>query len=318
MRKISTRRITSLGEFGLIDRFDKLLQYDASVVRGVGDDCAVLKKDKYTYELFTTDLTVEDVHFQKKKVTPFAVGYKALARNLSDIAAMGGVAHHAVVALGLPKSMTIRSVDGLYSGIKKCASAFGLSVVGGDISRSQRIVVAISVLGTVEKRNVILRSGARVGDIVVTTGTFGGSMLKKHVTFTPRIKEARFLTTTFSIHAMIDVSDGLVQDVGHIMRASRVGCIIDGERVPVSSDALKLTHRNYEKARERALHDGEDFELLFTVSPQTSTLLYERWRKVFNTPLTAIGRVVKGRQVIIKRGKTEEKISSARQGYMHF
>jgi thiamine-monophosphate kinase len=248
-------RLKEMGEFGLIDRFSRQASTDSSVFMGSGDDCAVLKLDKKRYQLFTCDMLVEGVDFTSRENLEL-VGRKALAVSISDIAACGGVPRHALVSLGIPKSARVKQADLLAKGIFRLAKKYKINIVGGDISSADRLVIDVSMLGEVDKRRLCLRSGARRGDIVMTTGSFGGSLKGKHLKFTPRLEEARFLTHNFEIHSMIDVSDGLIQDLGHILERSKAGAVLYESLIPLSKQAAGV---------EDALCSGEEFELLFTV-----------------------------------------------------
>jgi thiamine-monophosphate kinase len=249
-------RLKEIGEFGLIKRFQKKIKINSSVVVGSGDDCAVLKLNKSSYQLFTCDMIVEGVDFYKTTDLSL-VGRKALAISISDIAACGGVPKHAVVALGLPPDMRVNQIDRLAKGLFELARKFNINIVGGDISASGKLIVNVSLLGEVKKQQLCLRRGAKVGDMVMVTGEFGGAIKGKHLKFTPRLKEARFLVDNFKIHAMIDVSDGLVADLGHILEQSSVGAVLYESLIPLSKQAL---------GTEEALGSGEEFELLFTAS----------------------------------------------------
>ncbi|MCX5694114.1 MAG: thiamine-phosphate kinase [Candidatus Omnitrophica bacterium] len=254
-------RISDLGEFELIKRFKKKIRTNSSVVEGSGDDCAVLKFDKNSYQLLTCDMIVEGVDFYKTDNLRL-VGAKALGISISDISACGGVPKHAVVSLGLPKNMLVSQVDLLARGLFDMAGRFDINVVGGDISASGKLVIDVSLLGEVEKNNLCLRRGAKTGDIIMVTGEFGGSIKGKHLKFTPRLKEARFLVNNFKINSMIDVSDGLVQDLGHILKQSLVGAVLYESLIPLSKQA---------KNSQDALCSGEEFELLFTATREEAS-----------------------------------------------
>lgn len=248
--------LDKIGEFGLIRKFQKKIKIDSSVVKGSGDDCAVLKFDKTSYQLLTTDIIIEGIDFKKNENLEL-VGRKALAISISDIAACGGLPNHAVVALGLPKKLSIDQVELLADGLFDLAKKFKINVVGGDISASDKLIINVSLLGNVEKGKLCLRSGAHVGDIIMVTGEFGGSIKGKHLKFAPRLNESRFLVDNFKINSMIDVSDGLMQDLGHILEQSSVGAVIYETLIPLSKIAKNL---------DDALCSGEEFELLFTAS----------------------------------------------------
>ncbi len=247
-------RLKDIGEFGLIKRFQKKISINSSVVKGSGDDCAVLKFDKSSYQLFTCDMIVEGVDFSKTADFKF-VGQKALAISISDIAACGGVPKHAVVALGLSRNMQLHQIDRLAKGLFDLAERFNINIVGGDISASRKLIIDVSMLGIVEKNKLCLRQGAKINDMIMVTGEFGGAIKGKHLKFIPRLKEAQFLVNNFKINAMIDVSDGLVQDLGHILKQSSVGAVLYESLIPLSKQAQGI---------EEALCSGEEFELLFT------------------------------------------------------
>jgi thiamine-monophosphate kinase len=258
-------KLSHLGEFGLIESLKRFQNLSQRVVKGIGDDAAVLKVKGGRYLLFTTDMLVQDVHFSLR-MSPASVGHKALACNLSDIAAMGGEPVFAVVSLGVPGNISASYVKGLYAGMWAVARAFGVSIVGGDTVRSDKVVVNIALLGEVEKRKLIRRQGARTGDWIFVSGPLGGSFKSgRHLKFTPRVKEARFLVGKFKPSAMMDLSDGLAGDLAHILKASCVGALIEEKLIP--------RHRGV--SVDRALTDGEDFELLFTMPSARAKKLLE-------------------------------------------
>ena len=248
----------SLTEFELIARLRKKTGKSRRVLLGIGDDTALIRVKSGKDLLFTTDMLIEDRHFRRKEASAFEIGRKALAVNLSDIAAMGGVPTEAVIAVGLPRNLSDAYVEQLYSGMRFLAKRFGVSLVGGDTNRSEKLVISIAMIGEVARGKALRRSGARVGDAVMVSGALGGSYAsKKHLNFTPRLQEAAFLAKKFHVHAMMDISDGLASDARRLAEESRVGILIEESRVPVSRAA---------KSVSQALTDGEDFELLFTLS----------------------------------------------------
>ena len=247
--------VSDLGEFRLIEKIRKYTPMTVGVVKGIGDDTAVLRHTKDKYLLFTTDMLVEGTHF-KRRMGGAGIGHKALACSISDIAAMGGVPTHAVVSLGVGPKMPLRFVKDVYKAMGVLAKRFGVSIVGGDTVRSDKVVINVALLGEVAKKYLVTRSGARPGDWIFVTGTLGRSLATgKHLNFTPRLKEARFLVRNFKPSAMIDISDGLAGDLNHILKASRVGAHLWDNAVPLTRGATLA----------QALTDGEDFELLFTL-----------------------------------------------------
>ena len=297
--------VRKIGEFGLINRIKKLIKADSSVIKGIGDDCAVLKYDKYNYQLLTCDMLVEGIDFTRKD-KPFLVGRKALAISISDIASCGGLPRYALVSLGMPKSTSVDLVDKLYGGMISLAKLYKINIVGGDISSAESLTINVSLLGEVEKENLLLRSGAKPGDFIFVTGELGGSISGKHLKFTPRLKEARFLVKNFKINSMIDVSDGLAQDLGHILSESKVGAFIYEKLLPLSSQARDLAD---------ALYAGEDFELLFTMSRKEAGKLM-RMKKRINCRL--IGEIVDRKEGLrLVDGKGSIKLLKLR-GFRHF
>jgi thiamine-monophosphate kinase len=301
-------KLKEIGEFGLIERIAESIDADKTVIQGIGDDAAVIKSGK-RYLLFSSDMLVEGAHFTRKKATPFQVGHKALGSALSDIAAMGGTGRYALISLGLPAGLEAGFVHSLYSGMRSVADRFGVSIVGGDTVSSGKIVIDVAVIGEAGGREITYRSGARRGDVILVTGRLGGSIERRHLTFTPRLREARFLVKHFRINSMIDISDGFSSDMSHICTASGVGAKVYESLLPVSKGAGSLN---------RALDDGEDFELLFTVPAKVSGKLIPAFRRGFGTPLNAVGEIV-GRSEGIKLVDREGRMRPLKPGgFRHF
>lgn len=307
-------------EFDLIAELTRSLPRNESVVVGSGDDCAVLDlgvPDKFV--LFKTDAIVEGIHFLPDSA-PEKVGRKALARCLSDIAAMGGTASSALVTIALPKKFEAEFIKKVYAGLMEVAQQFGVAIVGGETTTNpERILISISLLGTIAKDKCVLRSGAKVGDAIFVTGELGGSITGRHLDFEPRLAEAKWLAHHFKVHSMIDLSDGLASDLRHILHASKVGAEILGNAIPISR-AAKLQSRAESSAKPpllAALVDGEDFELLFTVAGSSAVSLLDGWKKEFpQTKLSCIGKVVAGHGIRL-RDKTGVRELNVK-GYEHF
>ena len=309
--------VRHLGEFGLIRRLRRRLEIrgagPGAVVRGIGDDCAVLRGVRPgNLLLYTCDPVVESVHYLST-TPPRQVGWKAMARNLSDIAAMGGLPRWAIVSIGLRPATSVRYVEAVYEGMRSVAGRFGCVIVGGDTTRvNHEQFIAVSLIGEVEKRHLALRSGAKNGDRVFVTGTLGGSRRGRHLTFMPRIKEARWLVSHFRVHAMIDLSDGLSSDLQRLVEAGdhRPGFDIDAARVPLSAAARG--------SLRAALGDGEDFELLFTVAARDAARLRATWPRRFRLRLTEIGRVTRspGRTSLVSADGSRHPLKAG--GYDHF
>lgn len=298
--------LKDLGEFKFIDRIAKGIKLSSQVIKGIGDDAAVLKYTKNKYMLFTTDMIIEDKHFYRSS-KPELIGGKSISCNVTDIAAMGGIPRFAVISIGLPGSLDVRFIDRLYKGIKNAADKFNISLVGGDTVCSEKIIINIALIGEVEKKNLVLRSSARQNDAIFVTGNIGGSIKHRHLDFTPRLREARFLVKNFKINSMIDVSDGLLADLGHILDQSNRGAVIYEDAVPVSKDALNF---------DSAVRDGEDFELVFTLPERYTLRLLKTWP--FKTPVSKIGKILdsKKRFCLVRKNGKLERIKPI--GFTHF
>lgn len=302
-------RIKDLGEIGLIRRISAKVRTDGSVVRGIGDDTAVIKWTNDKYMLFTCDMLVEDVHFRRALARPFQIGWKALARNISDIAAMGGVPKYALVSVGLDPDLPVSFADGIFRGMNELAGKFKINLVGGDTVRSKKIVIDISLIGEVEKGCLALRSGAKCGDAIFVTGFLGGSIKGRHLDFMPRIKEARTLVKNFKVNSMIDISDGLLLDLSRVLDASYAGALIYEDLIPVSRCASSF---------DDAVTGGEDFELLFTMPHKEAERLIKRNVAKFDVPISLIGEVTSKRcgYRLMGRDWREKKID--KKGFLHF
>jgi thiamine-monophosphate kinase len=296
--------LKDLGEFSLIEKFRRAIKLDNSVVRGSGDDCAVIKWDKENYLLFTCDMIVDGVDFLSGTKPEF-IGRKALAVSISDIASCGGIPRYALVSMGLPRNSSAELAERIAKGIFELARKFKINIVGGDLSRADKVTLDISMLGLVEKRNLCLRSGAKPGDIIFVTGKLGGSISGKHLKFTPRAKEARELVENFKVHSMIDISDGLAADLGHILKESRVGGLLYEELIPQSKSSRNL---------KDSLYSGEDFELLFTLSRAEAKKLFAAKVK-YCLPIGEIVGKNSGLRLLDKFGR--EKVIRP-HGFRHF
>jgi thiamine-monophosphate kinase len=309
-----------MNEFELIARLTRTLPTNDSVVIGAGDDCAVLECGSLSQQLlFKTDAVVEGIHFTSE-TPPEKIGRKALARCLSDIAAMAGTPSAALVTIGLPKTFSATFVEQVYAGMNALAKQHNVAIVGGETTTNpERVLIAISLTGFVPRGKAILRSGAKVGDAIFVTGQLGGSLMGKHLDFAPRLSEARWLAENFPIHSMIDVSDGLAGDLRHIAHASKVGAELLKSAVPISRAAKEIAKRGdaAKPAFVAALTDGEDFELLFTVASKNAVPLLDAWKKQFpEVKLSCIGKIIAGEGIRL-RDQTGVRPLTA-HGYVHF
>jgi thiamine-monophosphate kinase len=274
---------------------------DRKIFASSGDDCAIVKTPgSKQYLVLKTDCVVEAVHFVSGTKAS-DVGWKAMMRPLSDFAAASAVPEFALITLVVPRQTELAWIRGLYRGLRRAANCFQVSIVGGETSRTPGpVVISVTVIGFVEKRRVASRKGGKSGDDLFVTGRLGGALKQKHLKFIPRIVESRWLSRNFSIHAMMDLSDGLGTDLPRLARASKLGFDLDLENLPVAPAATIAN----------AISDGEDYELLFAISPQDRTRLERKWQKKFpNLPLTRIGSL--NRKPLIAAHKLP-------RGYTHF
>lgn len=303
------KKIKDIGEFALIKKFSNLITVDTSVVCGINDDAAVLRYTKDKYLLFTTDMLIEGVHFTRN-MAPEAIGHKALAVNISDIAAMGGLPTYAVVSLGLPKDLEVAFIKRIYQGMLKLAKEFRINIVGGDTNKSKNIVINVSLLGEVEKKFLVLRNGAKNGDLIFVTGFLGKSFISgKHLKFTPQIDAARFLVKKYKPSSMIDISDGLILDLSHILELSGKGAIIYEKLIPCTKNAT---------LRE-ALYEGEDFELLFTLSRNKTKFLLKSLKKnEIKIPISLVGEITAYKRQCLLIDRFNKVRSLSPKGFTHF
>ena len=258
------------GEFAFIDWLRRRTPAAARVLLGPGDDTAALSWPAGVPCLVTTDMLLDGSCFRLDEVGPRRVGRKAMAVNLSDIAAMAGIPVAAVVSVGLPRKGGRTLAEELYLGLRDVADAFDTPIVGGDTnSWDGPLVINVTLLGepgaSATGVRAVRRSGAQLGDWLLATGPFGGSILGKHLDFTPRVREALALHQAADLHAMIDVSDGLAADLSKLCVESRCGAVLRAESIPIDSAARRMTDDR--SPLEHALGDGEDFELVFAVAP---------------------------------------------------
>jgi thiamine-monophosphate kinase len=309
-----------VNEFELISRLTHELPANASLIAGAGDDCAVIDlgvPDQLV--LFKADAVVEGVHFTPE-APPEKVGYKALGRCLSDVAAMGGTPNSALITLGLPQEFEAERIEAIYRGMNELARKYDVSIAGGEtVANPERLFISVALLGTVARDRCVLRSGARVGDAIFVTGELGGSLAGRHLDFEPRVAEGRWLAEHFATHAMIDLSDGLAGDLRHVLKASKVGAELLASAIPISrvARAASKAESSAKPPLLAALTDGEDFELLFTVASSDAVPLLDAWKNQFpKLKLSCIGKITAGEGITIRDKQGVRHLTA--HGYIHF
>ncbi len=294
-----------MSETDLIIRLTAGLYAENSIIVGPGDDCAVIDLGiTGDYCLFKTDAIVEGVHFESNTPAKM-IGRKAIARPLSDIAAMGGTPTHTLITLGLPDEHCEDRIAAIYEGAKAIAVQHKTSIVGGETTRSRELWLSVSVIGKVDREHCITRTGSVAGDAIFVTGELGGSLAGKHLDFQPRIQEGRWLAQDFDIHAMIDLSDGLATDLRHLL-GKKLGAELLTTAVPISHAAkLRAKETPLDKtALLAALTDGEDYELLFTLPAGDAVKLHDAWKDKFpDLSLKCIGKITGEPGIILRDEK---------------
>ena len=304
-------RIGDLGEFGLIERIAALAGTAAGVELGIGDDTAVLDTGGPRLLLATIDSQIEGRHFLRERIDAYQLGRRSAAINLSDIGAMGGAPRWALVSLALPGDLDVSWVDDLYRGLGEELARGQAAVVGGNISGAEHIVVDLVLLGDVERGRVLRRSGAQPGDTILVTGHLGASAagrfaldagldpadpdaavaIAAHLTPTPRLREGGIIAACGGATAMLDVSDGLGGDLGHILDASGVGAVVDLTRLPIAPPTHRLAARLGLDPLRLAVAGGEDYELLFTAPPDAVERLRRAVTSATGVAVTPIGHI---------------------------
>lgn len=332
-------QIREIGEFRLIQRLKKKKFFSyPSILKGIGDDCAVVKTSNSQSLLITCDLLLEGVHFNLAYTDSYQLGKKALAVNLSDIAAMGGIPLYYLVSLGLPPTLPLDFVDNLYKGMKEMSEEYKISLIGGNLSSSKKVFIDITMIGLSPPEEIIYRNGAQTGDVILVTGTLGDSSLgltvlkskkkkkktpallkimEKHLTPKPRLKEGRFLAAHQLASAMIDISDGLILDLQHLLNESKKGAEIWIDKLPISPQTIYYSQIYKKDPVTLALTGGEDYELLFTLPKK----MFKRYQELSqNLPLdaTIIGKITseKGKIHLIKKDGSLYHLKG--KGFLHF
>ena len=302
------RRVGDIGELALIRSLTRGLPSRRDVVAGVGDDCAVVRPGGRFDLLLTTDAVIEGVHYAAG-CRGARVGNKAAGPALSDIAAMGGEPLYLLFDLVAPASCPVSFLRDLYRGARACAARHGAAIVGGDTARGPAFQVHVFGVGRVAHGRAVLRSGGRPGDVLFVSGPLGGSIAGRHLDFTPRVEMGRWLAAGRWATAMIDVTDGLATDLGHLVRASGVRAVVDEAAIPLGPHA---------RGPASAWSDGEDFELLFAVPRRRVSAFRRAWQRRFGGRAAEIGELAAGRAAIFVREPDGRLRRLARRGFEHF
>ncbi len=289
------------------------------VAVGIGDDAAVIDpfpgQDSSLQQIACTDQIIDGVDFLAEKHDLADVGYKAMAINLSDIAAMGGTPRSALVTLTLPKSDATRIAGAVYEGILKAAEEFSVAIAGGDLSTYEGpLAISVTILGDVPTGQAWCRNAAQEGDAVLVTGPVGGSILGRHLRPKPRLDVVRPLREMAKVHAAIDVSDGLSIDLDRLCASSRLGVELDVQSIPIHEDAQKLAETTNKKPLRHAWGDGEDFELILTLSQQDADKVLAQESPLYGT-LHRIGTIVGRTGLWERNGHKVDRLTP--QGYVH-
>ena len=329
-------KLGSVGEFGLIDRIQNVLgDQRHGFPLGIGDDAAVLPAQGDREIVVASDAMVEGVHFDRNYFSLEDLGWKSLAVNLSDLAAMAAEPLAALVSIALPDTWTVSDVDAVYSGLRECSETFGCPVIGGDTTRSlSGCCIAVFVIGALKKGSAIIRSGARAGDLIYVTGELGGARtgfevlssagrkqdypesMRRFLRPDPRLNQAGRLKDLSVITAMIDISDGLGSDITRLCEQSGLGCTLFADQFPISSECKRWSAEKRKNPQDFVMESGEEYELLFTLDPEMACDL-DKKSGTEDIQVTKIGEMTESpgdRRLVI--GKKNRPIGD--MGWNHF
>lgn len=331
-------KLSDLGELKLLQTFFSLIKKPAakSIIVNIGDDAAVVKS-KSGYLVLTTDTLVENVHFIRSKISPTDLGYKTVAVNVSDIAAMAAQPKYALISLSLPENLDVDFIKRFYEGLNEAAQEYELDLIGGDLSAAKQIVISLTVVGFSQlKQQIKTRSLAQEGDYILVTGSLGAAaaglwlilnpqaaskvpealnLIKAHVRPKARVKESLFLAA-HGCKALEDISDGLARDIANICLASNVGCLIEEEKLPVADGVAQVADLSGQRVTDLALSGGEDYELVFTVGAKKLKKLLSK-ASLAKIKITVVGQIKEaefGYQLLTKKGQ----LQPLKGGYEHY
>lgn len=332
-------KLDSLGEFGLIDLIQIPAFAPEQLILGIGDDCAVLPLDDTFYQLVSCDLLVEDVHFIRGRISPYHLGYKSVAVNLSDVAAMGGKPVHILLSMALPADYTVEEWQEFYRGVEDICKRYRVNIIGGDTTSADKLTINVTVLGKVAQNQLHLRKDAQPGDIVFVTGTLGGSraglemilhedqvfsqldtthLLQCHCKPEPCCEEIGVLNNLAgeALHALNDISDGLLSECGEIAKASDVALRLQTEKIPVDEDCRHLAEQVGADGLQWAMTGGEDYQLVGTIAAEKAAEIKQQYEILTGKPLFFIGTVHDGKGVYLQQNGKWQIVQQ--KGYNHF
>ncbi|UCF50725.1 MAG: thiamine-phosphate kinase [Thermoplasmatales archaeon] len=311
-------KVKDIGEFGLIDRITKRSK-DKKILVGIGDDAAIYGTEK-DFQVLTTDCLVEGDHFRRDWFNSTQIGMKAIEINVSDIAAMGALPKYILVSMALPKDLDVEFVDGLYEGMWKTCDKYGIEIIGGNMTHSEKILISITLTGEVDNKNLCLRSGAKPGDYILVSGHLGNGraglrLFQKGIKgfekvrkyyLEPNAQLKTALKISPFINSMIDVSDGLAPEISHICKQSKCGAMIYKDKIPISEEVRTVATKLGDNEFDYALFGGEDFELVYTVSKEN----------IDKVNGFLVGEIIKNKKISLFFNGEEKAIEE--KGYDHF
>jgi thiamine-monophosphate kinase len=330
---VPTLTVADIGERALIARIKARVSMPSWVMIGPGDDAAVIKPERGTYDVLTTDAQVEGVHFDRRFVPPDAIGHRAMAVNLSDLAAMGASPRAALLSLALPPSLDVADFEHLVDGVIEAGASHRVTLIGGNITQtSGPLTVDVTAIGSVRPRKVLTRDGARPGDHVYVTGALGGAAVGlqrlqagdarpldacvvRYLKPQPRVRAGMLLGRNRAASSCMDVSDGLADCARQVAEASGVGITLDAAAIPIPAEVRDAQVRRGQDPLEPALSGGDDYELFFTVRPAHRGRLRMVYQHIGDLPITRIGVVTKGRDLLVR---DENGTHPLPDGYQHF
>ncbi|SHE72484.1 thiamine-phosphate kinase [Mariniphaga anaerophila] len=330
--------LKEIGEFGFIERFAPEFKTLLSKnVMGIGDDCAILPMNENSDLLVTTDMLIEEIHFLRDKITPWQLGYKSVAVNLSDIAAMGGTPLGTFLSIAIPPGISVEYLDEFMNGYHAISDNYETPLYGGDTTRSvKHLAINVCAIGKCPKGEARLRRNAKTGDLICVTGNLGDSagglqsmlsqlktsedieyLLQRHHLPEPQMKAGQTLLGFSGVHAMLDISDGIASDLVHILKASKKSAHINLEKLPLSDPLKRVCELQNWSPEELASGGGEDYELLFTLAPEQLNDLQKAFSSRVGKPFYVIGEIENG-EPVIQWYKNGQKVAFSKAGFNHF